>query len=285
MPFPKKSTYNIKLHRKETDSHWAKHFFIIFRIRRERVSTLTSKGSLSLEAAVALPIFFFAMLCLIFLFEMMSTQVYIKNALYSTGKELAQQAYVLPAISTPGIREHMIEQIGKERLDNSLIAGGSEGIDCSNSSCNWNSAIMDLSVRYTIKIPVLMFQIPAIPCEESLKVKGWVGETPRTGKNGMDIVYITDYGEVYHEDISCTYLDVVVRGIIATTIQDARNDSGGKYYACEQCGEESHVGILYVTNYGASYHTTLSCTKIKRNIYAVSREDILGKGGCSKCVK
>ena len=287
MSFQKSTTYKIDSNRKERDSHRAKikHFHHIFRKNRGRASVFTSKGGLSLEAALVIPIFFFAVLCFVFLFEMMAIRISIKNGLYSTGRELSEQAYTSTMISTPAIRQHIVNYVGEERLNRSMIVGGAAGIYCGDSVSNWQTGVLNLSVRYTIEIPVLMFRIPAILCEETLRVKGWTGYAKLTDTAADDVVYVTDWGEVYHRDMACTYLDVDVRGIIANTIQDARNDSGGKYYPCESCKKQTHCGILYVTNYGNRYHTSLNCKKIKRNIYAISKQDVLGMGGCSKCVK
>lgn len=288
MSFQNYTTNHIHSFRKEHNSLGVKkikHFHLIFCKKSERASVFTSKGGLSLEAALVIPIFFFAMLCFVFLFEMMAIRVSVKNGLYSTGKELAQSAYVSTMISTPSIRQHVIEHVGEERLNRSLIVGGAGGIDCSDSASNWKTGVINLSVKYTVEIPIFMFRIPVLPCEETLRVKGWTGYASQTEGGDSEVVYVTDWGEVYHADISCTYLDVSVRGIIANTIEDARNDSGGKYYACEICGKKSHCGILYVTDYGNRYHTSLNCKKIKRNVYAVSIQDVMGMGGCSKCVK
>ena len=282
MSFQNSTTINIEIFRKESNSLRAKN---IHHSPSERASAFTSKGSLTLEAAMVIPIFFFAILCFVFLFEMMAIRVSVKNGLYSVGKEVAEQAYTSTMISTPAIRQHIVEYVGEERLKRSMVIGGAEGIDCSNSSSNWKTGIMDLSVRYTLQIPIFMFRIPMIDCEERLRVKGWTGYDLQTDGGTDDLVYVTDWGEVYHADMSCTYLDVDVRGIIANTIHDARNDSGGKYYKCESCGKKEHCGILYVTNHGNRYHTSLNCKKIKRNVYAVSVQDVLGMGGCSKCVK
>ena len=284
MSFPIISTIK-NSYRKEQNSLWATKIHLIFPNKKERTSVFASKGSLSIEAAIVIPIFFFAVLCLVFLLEMMAIRVSIQNALTSVGKELGQQAYVSAMISTPAIREKIVDHVGRERLERSMIVNGVEGIDCSNSVSNWNTAIMDLSVKYQIEIPVLMFRIPVIFCEETLRVKGWTGYVDTSNEDNKDVVYITDYGTVYHEDISCTYLEIAVRGIIAHTIGEARNQSGGKYYACEKCGKDPHCGILYVADYGDRYHSSLNCKKIQRNVYAVSRDEVLGRGGCSKCVK
>ena len=267
--------YNI---RKEKDSLLA---------IRERTSAFASKGSMTLEAALAVPIFFFAMLCLVYLLEMMSIQMTVRNALYSVGRELAQQTYSSPMISTYGIEQHMIKNIGADRLDNSIVSGGAKGINCQDSTSNWNTAVMDLSVKYQLDIPIFMFRIPLISREETLRVKGWTGYAKgaeEAEKN--EVVYVTDYGLVYHQDMNCTYLELSIRAVDFSHIEDLRSQSGAKYYPCEACGEDVVIGgRVYITDYGNRYHTSLECGKVKRNIYAVPLEEVYGLGGCSKCVK
>jgi hypothetical protein len=145
---------------------------------------------------------------------------------------------------------------------------------------------MHLVVKYQLKAPILMFDIPAVSCKETLKIKGWSGYMSEgTGSEEREVVYVAQNGSVYHKDMYCTFLNVSVRGIFASTIQDARNSSGAKYYKCETCGDDKHIGIYYVSKHGDRYHTTLNCSKIKRNVYAMPLEDAKGLGGCSKCVK
>ena len=50
---------------------------------KKRTSVCTLQGSLSIEAALALPLFVFAMVCVLYLFEIMATQTVIKSALHS----------------------------------------------------------------------------------------------------------------------------------------------------------------------------------------------------------
>ena len=233
------------------------------------------------------PIFFLAILCLVYLFESMAIQTSMRSALYSAGRELAKTAYVSPIVSSQKIEQHIVENIGRERIERSIIVGGVEGIDCQKSTSNWGTAEFDLSVCYDLEIPILMFDIPFISCEETIKVKGWNGYV--TGLDLPDIepkVYITDYGLVYHKDMDCTYLELSVRGVKAEEIENLRNQSGGKYYACRFCKLTPATGdMLYITDYGNRYHNSLECSRIKRNVYAVPLNEVFGLGGCSKCVK
>lgn len=266
--------------RKETDSSLANHFIIVPLSKKERASTFTSQASITLEAAVVIPLFFFAVMCLVYMLEMMAIQMTIHHALHSVGKEIAQEAYNSPMISTYGIEQRVIRNIGEERLADSMVAGGVAGMDCSHSASNWNTAVIDLSVRYELEIPVLFFRIPLVTREETLRVKGWTGyANGAEGQGQKQMVYVTDYGLVYHEDMACTYLEMSIRTI-------RPEDAKEQYAACEFCKRENKEGnTYYVTDYGQRYHTTLDCSRIKRNIYAVPLEEAYALGGCSKCVK
>ena len=162
--------FPIKKDRKELDSlHHLNH------LEQERASAFTSKGTITLEAAVVIPMFFFAILCMVYLFEIMTIQTSIRSALHSVGRELAEEAYLSPIIFPKQIEGDLIHILGEEFLAESIIVGGEDGLDCSHSKSNLRTAVMDLNVRYQVEIPVLMFRLPIRTYEERLRVKGWTG--------------------------------------------------------------------------------------------------------------
>ena len=55
-------------------------------------------------------------------------------------------------------------------------------------------------------------------------------------KEEDETVYVTGTGLVYHKDYHCTYLDLSIRMVQGKEISELRNESGGRYYACEHCG-------------------------------------------------
>ena len=115
-------------------------------------------------------------------------------------------------------------------------------------------------------------------------MKGWTGYE-RAGFLAEDeeTVYITETGMVYHRDYHCNYLELSARMVPAEIVEDLRNESQGKYYPCERCAHKGAGSGVYITDYGDRYHTSLSCSGLKRTIYAVPLSEAVGKGACSKC--
>ena len=248
-----------------------------------RASVFTSiKGSITLEAAAAVPIFFFAVLCLLFLMEIMAVQTAVRSGLQYAGKQAAAKAYPVAALMPGQIESDVVNAIGAERLERSIVEGG---IDCSGSRMSARTGAAELSAVYRVRIPLPIFQIPLLEYEQTMRIKGWTGyEKTGFGSEGDETVYVTETGLVYHTDYHCSHLELSIRMVNRSEVGEMRNESGGKYHACERCGR-SGAGGVYITDTGDRYHGTLSCSGLKRTVYAVPVSEVIGKGACSRCGK
>ncbi len=169
--------------KEETDSHVANKQKSQIKSVKERTSAFTSKGSMTLEAAIVVPIFFFAILSLAYLLEMMSLQTVVSNALHSVGKKVAEETYAGSLITATKIEKEMVEHIGPNRLNQSIILGGASGFDCKKTKHNRSNDILNLSVQYRVEIPVLLFRIKSVTFEETLRIKGWSGYEKHWGNS------------------------------------------------------------------------------------------------------
>lgn len=253
---------------------------------RTSVCALSKRGSITAEAAMVVSFFFLAVICLTYLFQILSLQVTVRNGLHAVGRKMAVELCENPVMKPDNIKKELIRQIGEDRLDTSLIVGGSAGIDCSRSKQKWNTTIVDLSAVYRIEIPILLFRIPMIRREETLRIKGWTGyEGGNDWAESEEMVYVTEHGMVYHTDRNCTYLDLSIRTVEEEQIHQFRNLSGGKYQRCTSCRKDVDSPWVYITDYGELYHGSLDCRKLRRRVYPVSLREVYGLGGCSKCVR
>ncbi len=253
--------------------------------RRASAFALHHKAGITVEAAAVAGFFFLAMICMVYIFRMMSLQVQVRNGLRAVGKEMAMEACSHPFFSASRVEEKMVKQIGKERLTDSMIVGGASGLECRNSKQYAGTSIMDLHVSYRIEIPILMFRIPVLKQSEAIRVKGWTGyEGDGFSLSDSEIVYVAMQGIVYHKDRDCTYLETALTASTLDEVKSLRNQNGSKYQACRYCDVGANQ-VVYVTAYGTRYHGKLSCSRIKRHVYEVPLKEVYGIGGCSKCVK
>lgn len=307
MPFQKDSKIKNNNHNKKNNSLHNLHNISAPNdkksIKAERVSSFISKNaSLTVEAALVLPIFLFAMCFMMYFTEVIRIQAEVGNELYKQSKTLASYGYIYKkAESKEIIKSGKIEglvtgalsdlyiksQVKKELGDNYFEINNIEsGISLILSTYMQEDDMIDVIAIYKIKIPTNFFQLNKIPVLQRARIRAWTGyEESSEGDTKEEIVYITKTGSVYHKDISCTHINLSVKQVNSSEIKGLRNTGGGKYYECELCGDEPSKKELYITDTGDRYHKRKDCSGITRGVLAVSISKVEGRGPCSRCAK
>ncbi len=297
--------FNIKnRRRKEKDSFLAHNHMSIKTVissttkRREspnicekRASLYTSfltKGSLTIEASLAIPIFLFALIAIIYLMEMLAMQMCVRIGMHSAIESLCEESSLLWSVSTNEMEEMIVEAIGEEKLEKSIIVDGKNGIDCSESEISVTSGVITLRATYVLKLPLPQFGDIGLTYQEEMTSKAWIGYVSGITNNQEQVVYITDNASVYHTDLACTHLALDISAVSYEGLDNLRNEYGEIYSGCSKCiGEVDEGtldnGIVYICNTGSHYHSSLSCSGLTRTIYEVSLSEVIGMGICSRC--
>ncbi len=245
---------------------------------------LNKKGSVTIEAAFGIPLFLFAALCLIWLIEIQSIKISITAAAQSAAKECGRRysSNSGTQYNKTEIRYCLTDR--EDRINRSIIRGGSSGISCWKSYVSPATGEMNIKVEYDIMVPIPVIGSPSASLEEKFTISSWNGRNnEQMGDENREIVYMTENGSVYHEDYNCSYLRLSLRYVPYEELGSIRNESGGRYHACEKCVIGSAMTGVYITENGNKYHNTLGCSGLKRTIYAVKRSETGGVGGCSRC--
>lgn len=284
-------------------NHFTKH-------RKERLSppkkTLNRKSmrafffapfpaSLTVEAAVAVPLFLFFMISALQYGNAMETAVKFGAALCDTGKTMAIAAYAQKYGGELGeVPEIAVTALSAVYAQNKVTAqAGStaavKSINMLQSSFLQKDQTVDLVLSYQIRSPVGLVRLPGNFFLQRARIRAWTGRTipgdsageeDGSGQEGM--VYVTATGSVYHEDADCTHLKLSIRTVDASQLQTLRNAGGGIYHACERCNATPDKAV-YITREGNRYHSTLGCSGLKRTVRQVSREEAASMRACSKC--
>lgn len=205
-------------------------------------------GSMTVEASIAVPLFLFFMiniLSTILFFHTFATNL---EELHQQGRQLSMLAY-----SGDGglLEDEMIELVRPAR----------------------------------VKAPVPVLAYPGTTIVSCCYMRAWTGyDVEHKTESGEEeiYVYITDGGSVYHRSRSCSHLTLSIELVSKTEAEELRNQSGAKYYPCERCGS-SAGGMVYVTREGNRYHSTISCSGLKRTVRCISLSEAGGRPACSRC--
>lgn len=266
-------------------SLYSQHFrqrFLCF--KRTSFCLSAKKGVITVEAALALPLFFLAVLTFFYMIEVMSVRTTIRSGMQYAAKKAAEDIYLNPVVTPGGLEADIVSAIGGERLERSIVVDGSSGIHCEKSRMSVITGILELKVTYQVRLPIPAFAAGEVNMEESMRMKGWNGYIGfGLGQENEETVYVTENGMVYHRNYHCNYLELSIRMVPYGEVEHLRNESQGKYHACERCVHGGAANEVYITEYGERYHNSLSCSGLKRTIYAIPLTEAVGKGACSKC--
>lgn len=244
----------------------------------------SKKGSITVEAAMAVPLFFLAVVSLLYLMEITAIRTSVRSGLQYAGKKAAEEASVLPGVMPSKLERDVVHAVGAMRLDRSIVLGGSGGISCGGSRISPRTGIGELVAEYQVRLPLPVFGVPPLKYQEKMRVKAWTGyERSGFGTGSDETVYVTETGLVYHKNYHCTYLELSIHMVSSGELEGLRNSGGAKYYPCEHCMRGSAGGGVYITDTGDRYHSSLSCSGLKRTVYAVPLSEAAGKGACSRC--
>lgn len=275
-------------------------------------------ASATVEAALVIPIFIYAVMTVMYIMQMIMVQVKVQESLYNTGRQVAKYAYFYDCMSKgmnvseditktreqdlsgldsglqlAGAQALFIKEIGTQYAKQAGVIGGSAGFVMLGSKIMEGNKDIFLEVSYVLKNPFDIFGIALKKFTQQVSLTAWIGDDKCMGvesdktlsQNGdREYVYITTSGEVYHTQKSCTYLQPSVNRVRYENVQEMRNEGGAKYYRCEYCVKRTEaVEFVYITSYGNRWHTSSKCPRINRNIMKVLKTSVSDRKMCSKC--
>lgn len=248
------------------------------------------RAGMTVEASLVLPLFIFFFLHLSGYIEMLRLHGKMTLALWDAGKQLSAYAAIADtsgidvpdmAVSYLYVQNQVKNLLGKEYLDTSPLVYGSMGLNY--LACDYDEGFTDIAVTYQVEPPVTIFPFSYMRMVNRYYGRVWSGYD--VTKEVPEYVYVTIYGEVWHETTDCSYLAIEVYGTGRSNVEALRNESGKRYHLCELCEDREWGVQVYYTPYGDCYHKDRNCSSLVRYIRAIEWQEHLPYRACSKCVK
>ncbi len=261
-------------------------------------------GSISIETALAFPIFLFFMINFVSMLNIFYAYSSMEAALHQAGRKMAVYAYagkealdlsgleVGPAagavLSSVYAREQVRRYLGEEFFETSAIKGGIDGVSFWQSKIMEGGDIIDLIAVYQVQPAYAFMGFGEFRAVNRCKMHAWTGygiggeDEAQEEQEDEETVYITETGTVYHKDTNCTHLSLSVQAVSYSAVDGMGNQYGRGYRLCELCVPETN-GTVYITDQGERFHTSISCSGLKRTITAIPISEAGGRRACSRC--
>lgn len=243
-------------------------------------SALSEKGSLTVEAAFVLPVFLFAMLVFLYFMRMVQGYERIQEGLTMTARGASQYGILE--------KKRFYKYIEKTKGSFRYIEGGRQGISLQGSVIIPETEQIIVKAEYRVHFPIPFFTGEGIVIRQIAKSRVFSGVTEwkkgaAAGEEPM--VYVTKYGEVYHQYRSCSFLNPSIQMVWEKEVLRKRNKNGGKYYPCESCirTKEAMKSALYITEEGERFHSSPGCKGLNRTIREIPLSEAAGLRRCGKC--
>lgn len=242
-------------------------------------------ASLTVEAALVLPLFLFVLLLFSVPFRIMTAERQMQRA----AETVCDRAAALAALPTPEAAQY------RNSLSSLALAAARAAVsdpNLSELSAERSSFLADgetvrVVLDYSYTLPIPLFRLPAIRCSRTAWRRAWIGETDPencvAANPEEEIVYVGRHSTRYHKTARCHYLYNDLRAVSLAEATAARNASGGRYHACPVCARGASGGTVYLMPSGTAWHCDPACRAIRAYVRAVPKREVEQLGPCSYC--
>ncbi len=256
---------------------------------KQKKSALLIAGSLTVEAALALPLCLGVLFLLAGLLSAARISEQMDHYLFMTSRRLAAYSEAQNGVNMADAYRFFYFDADKSGIPFDRIDGGKMGVLLTLPENGRGDGLICLKASYRIRVPGYLAGTRGIRVTDAVFTRGWIGRKSAENNESENAeyvpVFVTESGVVYHKDRGCTYLDLDVRKVSFAAAGRIRNRYGERYHACEKCARGKRRGSFYVTGMGNAWHADPQCSGLSRYIHTMDEQDALASGlrPCSRC--
>jgi hypothetical protein len=268
-------------------------------------------GSMTMEAAVLLPLVLFFFLNLCGVIEMLRLHGNLSLALRDTGNQISVYGHAYDLLqdsdraadrlnadlvntligigfSYSYVRQELTSYLGQDYLDHSPLSRGAQGLYFLEANIMKEQDTIELVVAYEVSP---LFGIPRFSSFQMANHyfgRAWtgyeiLGTEASQAQDDVLMVYVTPNGTVWHATKDCTHLSLSVRSVLRKDVPTLTNKEQGTYSLCELCGEGEATDQVFLTDYGDRYHYNRGCSGLKRTVIPIPFSEAYSYAPCSRC--
>ena len=263
------------------------------------------RASMTVEAALVLPLFLLFFLCLGSGMEIMRFHGRLTMALWNVGRETCLYGMALEefkgqgtvqkkqdpkeiwevvgnlAFSQAYVRGRVEEELGKKYLEEAPVSNGAGGLHYWKGSILNPDDLVEIIVGYEACPKWKVQGFKTFWMENHYYGRLWTGYDLSEAEHAL--YYLAENAEVYHRSAECSHIKLNPVEMATVMLAEARNSGGSRYKACSICAKGVMPEKIWVSSEGDCYHYRRDCYGLKRTIRAVTWEEAKKYRPCSRC--
>ena len=286
-----------------------KRFFQVVKGVSPRISSFGFlRASMTVEAALVLPLFLLFFLTLGGGLEILRFQSRFDEALWKVGREVCVYGTLLRegldaqtignaqeesaagkagemignlAFSLGYVRARLEDGLGSEYLSEAPIADGMSGLRFLQASILNPDDTVQIFVSYEARPHWKVPGFRTLRMENHYFGRLWTGYALSETEN--ELFYLAENAEVFHRDVNCSHLKLQPYQTTSASLALAVNASGSHYRACGICAKGVLPDVIWISPEGDCHHYRRDCSGLKRTVRAVNWEEAKKYRACSRC--
>ena len=177
-------------------------------------------------------------------------------------------------------------------LPNTIPTKGMENIQSFRSHITEEDILLNL--QYDEPIPFGLLQKKNMRQEIIAHRRAWIGakgarwenDENSEEKKAEEMVYVVDGpSKVYHRSVNCSYISNDFLSCSARRIDGTNAKFGGKFCPCKACHPDSNSPLVFYTEAGRRYHSTIDCPAMRSSVHQIPLKQALqeGRHPCPRC--
>ena len=213
-------------------------------------------ASMTVEAAMVLPLFVFLALALLMPVRALDTERKMRTVLEKQGEEASLYRYMEDA---------------EEEIDENIV----------------------LKIAYQKSVPFFSSAVGGIKTDIWVKRRSWIGMdgklkekagSSEDAEGSEEMVYVGKNMGRYHRDRNCHYISNAYQVVSVEEAKAMRDAEERQFQACSICGGMiGKSGTVYVTPGGRHYHGSSDCIAMVSYVRRVPLSEVVYLGACSYC--
>ena len=277
---------------------------------RRMCSGTSCRGSLTLEAALSLPVIIFAMVLLMTPFKIISASGKMQAAAETVCADVSRYAYTKmqiksgkPLTDDSGLMGDMIDAAASVALGEYTAGKAKQEVADANlvyvtglnTECMIENDTITIVLDYKYRLPFLsLFGIDGMSQSVVSSRRAWTGKngsgvsggSDESGESDDEWVWIGANPTRYHLTPDCHYLSNNFQTGTVTGNSKTQTINGKKYTACARCAGSCKSGMtVYVLPAGSHFHTSQDCSALAAYVKKVKKNTVEHLGPCSYCGK